>query len=158
MAADGEFKTPGLRNVELTGPYFHNGGQATLRQVVDFYDRGGDFLDFNIPDSDPLAPFIGFTPEETDAVVAFLLGLTDPRVRMEQAPFDHPQLFVPDGHPGDRNLITCIDNQAPLPGLRHRPGNPAVGSVGPAGAPAWALSPRSSVSSIFRCRSASRKA
>ena len=37
------FKTPGLRNVELTGPYFHNGGQATLMQVVDFYNRGGDF-------------------------------------------------------------------------------------------------------------------
>src|SRR4028118_450605 len=27
IAADGAFKTPGLRNVELTGPYFHNGGE-----------------------------------------------------------------------------------------------------------------------------------
>ena len=34
---------PGLRNVALTAPYFHNGGQMTLRQVVDFYNRGGDF-------------------------------------------------------------------------------------------------------------------
>jgi cytochrome c peroxidase len=41
-AVDGAFKTPGLRNVELTAPCFHNGGQLTLRQVVDFYNRGGD--------------------------------------------------------------------------------------------------------------------
>ena len=43
VAVDGTFKTPGLRNVALTAPYFHNGGQATLAQVVEFYDRGGDF-------------------------------------------------------------------------------------------------------------------
>jgi hypothetical protein len=41
-AVDGSFKVPTLRNVELTGPFFHNGGQSTLEQVVDFYDRGGD--------------------------------------------------------------------------------------------------------------------
>ena len=41
-AVDGNFKVPSLRNVELTGPYFHNGGQATLEQVVAFYNRGGD--------------------------------------------------------------------------------------------------------------------
>src|SRR5437879_2712755 len=40
--AQGAFKTPGLRNVELTGPYMHNGGMATLELVVDFYRRGGD--------------------------------------------------------------------------------------------------------------------
>ena len=39
----GAFKVPQLRNVELTGPYMHNGGMATLRQVVDFYTRGGNF-------------------------------------------------------------------------------------------------------------------
>ncbi len=44
-AVDGSFKTPSLRNVELTGPYFHNGGQATLEQVVQFYNRGGDRKD-----------------------------------------------------------------------------------------------------------------
>ena len=40
---DGAFKAPPLRNVELTGPYFHTGSYLTLRQVVDFYIRGGDF-------------------------------------------------------------------------------------------------------------------
>jgi cytochrome c peroxidase len=109
VAANGAFKTPGLRNVELTGPYFHNGGQATLKQVVEFYDRGGDFLDANNPNSDPIAPLIGFTPDEEKALVAFLLSLTDDRVRQEKAPFDRPQLFVPNGSPGDQNLITCIN-------------------------------------------------
>ena len=45
-AVDGAFKTPSLRNVELTGPYFHNGGQATLEQVIHFYNRGGDRKDY----------------------------------------------------------------------------------------------------------------
>ena len=40
---NGRFKAPGLRNVELTGPYFHNGSAATLEEVVDFYTRGGNF-------------------------------------------------------------------------------------------------------------------
>jgi cytochrome c peroxidase len=41
-AVDGAFKTPTLRNIALTGPYFHNGSRATLRQVMEFYNRGGD--------------------------------------------------------------------------------------------------------------------
>ncbi|MBI5663669.1 MAG: hypothetical protein HZC49_01070, partial [Nitrospirae bacterium] len=48
VSVDGAFKIPGLRNVELTGPYFHNGGQATLDQVVEFYDRQGDCSDHNV--------------------------------------------------------------------------------------------------------------
>ncbi len=98
-SADGSFKTPSLRNVELTAPYFHNGGQLTLRQVVDFYNRGGDFRDENIDDIPTDITDLGLTPAEKEALVAFLLSLTDPRVKFEQAPFDHPQLFVPNGHP-----------------------------------------------------------
>ena len=51
-AVDGAFKAPSLRNVELTGPYFHNGGQSTLEQVVQFYNRGGDRKDFFHKDGD----------------------------------------------------------------------------------------------------------
>jgi cytochrome c peroxidase len=51
-AVDGAFKTSTLRNVELTGPYFHNGGQATLEQVVQFYNRGGDRKDLFQKDPD----------------------------------------------------------------------------------------------------------
>ena len=51
-AIDGAFKVPSLRNVELTGPYFHNGGQATLEQVMQFYNRGGDRKDMFQKDPD----------------------------------------------------------------------------------------------------------
>lgn len=43
LRRDGNFKAPQLRNVELTGPYFHTGSYLTLRQVTEFYLRGGDF-------------------------------------------------------------------------------------------------------------------
>ena len=44
IVANGAFKTPGLRNVELTAPYFHNGGQSTLEQVGDWgRQRLGDW-------------------------------------------------------------------------------------------------------------------
>jgi hypothetical protein len=39
----GGAKPPSLRTVALTGPFFHTGSYLTLRQVVDFYMRGGDF-------------------------------------------------------------------------------------------------------------------
>lgn len=41
-AVDGAFKAPQLRNVALTPPYFHNGGAANLKDVMRFYNRGGD--------------------------------------------------------------------------------------------------------------------
>lgn len=98
VAVDGAFKTPGLRNVELTGPYFHNGGTLTLMQVVEFYDRGGDFNEANIANLDPVIRTLGLTQAEVEALVDFLLALTDERVRQEAAPFDHPEIRVPDGH------------------------------------------------------------
>jgi len=106
IASDGAFKTPGLRNVELTGPYFHNGGQLTLGQVVDFYNRGGDFAENNIDDLDGDIHPLGLSDEEKTSLVAFLVSLTDDRVRFERAPFDRPQLFVTNGHPGDQNAVT----------------------------------------------------
>jgi len=106
IAADGAFKTPGLRNVELTGPYFHNGGQLTLRQVVDFYNRGGDFAENNIDNLDGDIHILGLSEQEKTSLVAFLVSLTDERVRYERAPFDHPQLFITNGHPGDQNAVT----------------------------------------------------
>lgn len=106
VAVDGAFKIPSLRNAELTGPYFHNGGAATLRQVVQFYDRGGNFPGFNTHDLDPDIQRLFFDEEEEEDLVRFLLSLTDPRVKFEAAPFDHPELFVPNGYAGDDELIT----------------------------------------------------
>ncbi|MCA1995151.1 MAG: hypothetical protein LDL41_24345 [Coleofasciculus sp. S288] len=104
VVADGGFKVPGLRNVELTPPYFHNGGQLTLEQVVDFYNRGGDFN--GLPDLDPDIQELNLTSQEKADLVAFLKGLTDERVRYQKAPFDHPQLFIPNGHPGTQTSVT----------------------------------------------------
>src|SRR5439155_914538 len=99
----GSFKTPDLRNVALTAPYFHNGGELTLRQVVDFYSRGGDFAN---PQNAINA--LGLTAADKDALVAFLEALTDPRVQNQSAPFDHPQLFVAGGEQtsADGSIVT----------------------------------------------------
>jgi cytochrome c peroxidase len=185
---DGAFKAPSLRNVELTGPYFHTGSYLTLRQVVDFYMRGGDFPNTNhahrdpniinvreqafgfgrtsglnqifdcsgaepnidgvtpqdcgvftwlvgnfadalpdtvylydeMPDTDhPLTPEY-LTPDEAeDALVSFLISLTDQRVKHELAPFDHPEIFVPlDGRapentPGRQRLVALSTSRCP---------------------------------------------
>ena len=115
---DGAFKTPGLRNVELTGPYFHNGGTLTLRQVVDFYVRGTDFHERNFDNLDPFLTGIGALVNNVpgvEEVVDFLLALTDERVRMEMAPFDHPQLFVPNGHSNQRRKHPKLSKRTPAP-------------------------------------------
>jgi cytochrome c peroxidase len=117
VAIDGSFKTPILRNVALTPPYGHNGGQGTLAQVVDFYSRGGDARPVTNGDtsgSGPLgenslsAPASGsnlhpqisnlkLTAQQRSDLVAFLKSLTDDRVRCHAAPFDHPELSVSNG-------------------------------------------------------------
>jgi len=104
----GAFKTSAIRNIALTGPYMHNGGLSTLRQVVDFYVRGGDFATTNRMNFDsegitvlPLLRDSGAipglpTPEQRrDNLVQFMMALTDQRVANEAAPFDHPEIFVP---------------------------------------------------------------
>src|SRR5262249_31281700 len=99
IVTDGTFKVPSLRNLELTAPYFHNGGQRTIRQVVEFYNSGGDFREHNVLNIDFEIGKLNLPPLQIDDLVAFLSRpLTDPRVLQQRAPFDHPQLFVPNGH------------------------------------------------------------
>jgi cytochrome c peroxidase len=110
VANNGNFKVPGLRNVELTAPYFHNGGVMTLLDVVEFYTRGGDFRAQNADSVDVLIADIGplqHNPTKQASLVAFLLSFTDERVRNESAPFDHPELVIPNGDstPGVDDLI-----------------------------------------------------
>jgi cytochrome c peroxidase len=137
-AVDGAFKTPGLRNVELTGPYFHNGGTATLEQVVAFYNRGGDRRGEDGNDTtgfgpnrsnlDPDIEVLGLTPQEAADLVAFLKRpLTDDRVRWERAPFDHPALIVFNGALGDeRHVVESLGHKAADDLLAI----PAVGATG----------------------------
>jgi hypothetical protein len=125
---DGTFKTPTLRNVELTGPYFHNGGLATLMQVLDFYTRGSDFHEHNIANLDSdIDRMDGMNEYGKRRIVDFLLSLTDDRVRWEKAPFDHPELFVANGSPGDSSAVNC---PAPLTTCDEKFHVPAVGANG----------------------------
>ncbi len=67
----GAFKTPGLREVSKHAPYMHDGSLATLRGVVEFYNRGGAP---DAPKSGRIRP-IGLNPRDIDALVAFLQSL-----------------------------------------------------------------------------------
>src|SRR5438445_141269 len=78
---------------------------ATLEQVVDFYSRGGDFAKENAAVLSDRIKNLGLSAEDKAALVAFLKALTDERVRLDQAPFDHPELFVPNGSIGNANTV-----------------------------------------------------
>jgi cytochrome c peroxidase len=68
----GAFKTPGVRDIALTAPYMHDGSEATLLDVVNFYDKGGEpnpYLDGGI------TPLKLTDPEKQD-LVAFMETLT----------------------------------------------------------------------------------
>jgi cytochrome c peroxidase len=72
------FKTPGLRNVLVTGPYFHDGSMQTLWDVMDHYNKGDGISDpWLDKDMQPLA----LTEPEVDDVVAFLASLTSPQYK-----------------------------------------------------------------------------
>ena len=79
--SDGKFRIPSLRNVEITGPYMHDGRFTSLDQVVDHYSRGiqpHPHLDKNLMVTGGTAPVrLNFSQEEKDALVAFLRTLTD---------------------------------------------------------------------------------
>ncbi len=105
----GKMRVPSLRNVELRAPYMHNGRFATLEEVVEFYDRGGDF-----PNSE-ISP-LGLTTQQKEDLLAFLRRpLTDPRLAQELPPvFDRPRLYVEServprvegsGRPGSGDLV-----------------------------------------------------
>jgi cytochrome c peroxidase len=101
----GAFKVPTLRNVELTAPYMHDGSMGTLRQVMEFYNRGGNVSN---PELHPDIRSLGLTSSEIDDLVLFMTSLTDDRVRYERAPFDHPALRIPNGHQGDENSVSSL--------------------------------------------------
>jgi cytochrome c peroxidase len=68
----GAFKTPTLRSVELSGPYFHDGSVATLREAVAYMASGGK----PDPNKSPILRPTGLTDAEIDKIVAFLNSLT----------------------------------------------------------------------------------
>lgn len=158
VAVTGSFKTPTLRNVELTGPYMHNGGMATLEQVVEFYARGTDFGDVNFRDKDIDVSGISSMSEEDNAdLVAFLKALTDPRVRFEQAPFDHPEIPLKAGHVGDHQSAASDALGNALLEIEHRV---ATGADGGPAIPAFVdrLDASITVAAVFETNDSARVA
>jgi len=68
----GAFKTPQLRNVALTAPYMHDGSEATLEDVIAFYDRGGN----NNPYLDGGMRPLGLTDQEKADLVALMKAIS----------------------------------------------------------------------------------
>ncbi len=81
-----KFKTPSLRNIELTAPYMHDGRFSTLEQVIDHYNSGIQAHPKLSPvlkdvNGDPVR--MNFTTAQKSALVAFLKTLTDNSVATE---------------------------------------------------------------------------
>jgi cytochrome c peroxidase len=70
------FKTPTLRNVARTSPYMHNGIYSSLKQVVDFYEKGGG-VGLGIKLDNQTLPFdkLELTPKEKGELIAFMKSL-----------------------------------------------------------------------------------
>jgi hypothetical protein len=112
LAINGAFKTPGLRNVALTGPYMHTGGYATLSQVINNYHRVGDFGRENFVDLSPdTAMAGGMTIFQKRDLLQLMLEMTDPRVENMSAPFDHPELSIPNGHTLKAGTTSTVINR-----------------------------------------------
>jgi cytochrome c peroxidase len=76
----GQFKIPSLRNVELTGPYMHDGRFKTLEEVIQHYSRGiknSPNLDNRLKGLDGRPVQMNMTASEVKAIAAFLTTLTD---------------------------------------------------------------------------------
>ncbi|MGZ9677486.1 cytochrome-c peroxidase [Flavobacterium sp. GNP001] len=72
------FKTPTIRNVELTAPYMHNGVFKTLEEVIDFYNEGGgNGLGFNLQNQTLPEDKLNLTDLEKKQLIAFMKTLTD---------------------------------------------------------------------------------
>ncbi|MEO1450585.1 MAG: cytochrome c peroxidase [Bacteroidota bacterium] len=89
-----QFRTPTLRNVTLTAPYMHNGTQATLEEVMQFYDDKQS-LHPNVANSELAQEFLdlrGMSNRRRDQIIAFLRTL-------EGMPADvSPPARVPSGY------------------------------------------------------------
>lgn len=68
-----KFKTPTLRNIELTAPYMHDGSMTTLEQVIKHYESGGK----DHPNKSRFIKSFELTEEERQNLVLFLKSLTD---------------------------------------------------------------------------------
>ncbi|MCJ7935286.1 MAG: c-type cytochrome [Chryseobacterium sp.] len=72
------FKTPTLRNISKTAPYMHNGGYKTLKEVMNFYNKGGGKgFGFTIENQTLSDTPLQLTDQEIDDIIEFLKALDD---------------------------------------------------------------------------------
>jgi cytochrome c peroxidase len=111
------FKTPDLRNVLVTGPYFHDGSMQTLWDVMDHYNKGDGITDpWLDKDMQPLA----LTEPEIDDVVTFLASLTSPQYKVIGEQEYARQLALSQVSRPQRDTARAFGpkpNQPPLPPL-----------------------------------------
>ena len=74
---NGKFKTPTLRNIEVSAPYMHDGRFTTLEKVIEHYDSGGHFSSTVDPLMKKLGVGLNLTNQEKSDLIAFLKTLTD---------------------------------------------------------------------------------
>jgi cytochrome c peroxidase len=80
----GMFKTPTIRNADLTGPYMHNGVYNTLEEVMEFYNLGGGGgIGFDLPHQTLPFDELNLTDEEVNAIIAYVKTLSDDNVTTE---------------------------------------------------------------------------
>jgi cytochrome c peroxidase len=77
----GKFKTPSLRGVARTAPYMHDGSLATLEDVVEFYNRGGN----KNPQLDPQIVPLELNKDDVRSLVNFLKALSEPADKTDAA-------------------------------------------------------------------------
>ncbi|MCF6349538.1 MAG: cytochrome-c peroxidase [Flavobacteriaceae bacterium] len=92
ISDNGKFKTPSIRNIELTAPYMHDGRFETLEEVVEHYSTGvkaHPFLSSFMINGDGTPRKLNLTDEESAALVAFLKTLTD-EVMINEVKYSNP--------------------------------------------------------------------
>ena len=106
------FKTPDIRNVLVTGPYFHDGSQETLWDVIDHYNKGdglqNPYLD---EDMQPLA----LTETDIDDLVAFLASLTSANYNEQGAAELARQRALSRTNRPQRDTARAFGPKPPLP-------------------------------------------
>jgi cytochrome c peroxidase len=74
----GAFKTPTVRDAELTGPYMHNGAFRNLETVMTFYNNGGGAgMGLEVPDQTLSSTHLNLSVEEINDIILFIDVLTD---------------------------------------------------------------------------------
>ncbi len=80
----GSFKVPGLRNIEVTAPYMHNGKFKTLDEVIEYYDNPDKIVANSVNRDTSMLKPLNLTAQEKSDLKSFLLSLTDNRFKKKK--------------------------------------------------------------------------